>query len=135
MKSFKEHYDLSSLELDLLNQKAYYNNSLIGNLIVYEDQNSTLKDVLKVFPSKKVSSYLSQLKTPPKFAYVWIDLIKVFPKQRGKGFGTAIIKKLLSLYPKGSLIALNAGESSTGSSKSSLKDLEKFYKKIGRAHV
>jgi GNAT superfamily N-acetyltransferase len=132
IQQIEESFEESSLTLDIPRQSVFIGRKEVATLEVDEEKKANLKYILSLFETyPSIQKFLKTLKLKDRFPYVWINLIKVLPQQRGKGLGTLILKKIFSMYPPGSLIALNVGETSTGKSKSSIKDLISFYEKLG----
>ena len=132
IQQIEESFEESSLTLDIPRQSVFIGRKEVATLEVDEEKKANLKYILSLFETyPSIQKFLKTLKLKDRFSYVWINLIKVLPQQRGKGLGTLILKKIFSMYPPGSLIALNVGETSTGKSKSSIKDLISFYEKLG----
>jgi GNAT superfamily N-acetyltransferase len=128
----EENFTESSLDVDIPNQGVYIGSKKVAILEAYEQKKTHLKYVLSLFEDyPSIQKFLKGLKLKDRFDYVWIDLIKILPAQRGKGLGSLILKKIFSKYASGSLIALNVGETSSGKSKSSIQDLISFYQKLG----
>ena len=134
MKSFEELFK-ESLEID--SSGVYEDDVKIADLDIDEMPNITKEEVISYFEDERDSQkdpairYIKSLKLPKKFLYVWIQLIKILPKQRGKGKGSEIINTLVMQYPPGTLMALSAEEVSTGKTASSLDMVKKFYKQNG----
>jgi GNAT superfamily N-acetyltransferase len=132
IQQIEESFEESSLTLDIPRQSVFIGRKEVATLEVDEEKKANLKYILSLFETyPSIQKFLKTLKLKDRFPYVWINLIKVLPQQRGKGLGSLILKKIFSMYPSGSLIALNVGETSTGKSKSSIKDLISFYQKLG----
>lgn len=123
-----------SLTFDKPGQRVLDNGKKIADYEVDVVENVTKEEVMDYFQTDTkdpVIKYLKQLKLPKKFTYVWIQFIKLLPKQRGQGKGSEIINNLALSYPPGTLLALSAEEVSTGKTASSLEKLKKFYKQNG----
>ncbi len=132
IQQIEESFEESSIILDIPRQAVFIGRKAVAALEVDEEKKANLKYILSLFEEyPSIQKFLKTLKLKDRFPYVWINLIKVLPQQRGKGLGSLILKKIFSKYPPGSLIALNAGETSTGKTKSSIKDLISFYQKLG----
>jgi GNAT superfamily N-acetyltransferase len=132
IQQIEESFEESSITLDIPRQTVFMGRKVVAILEVDEEKKTHLKYVLSLFEDyPSIQKFLKTLKLKDRFDYVWIDLIKILPAQRGKGLGSLILKKIFSKYPSGSLIALNVGETSTGKSKSSIQDLISFYQKLG----
>ena len=134
MKSFEELVK-ESLEID--SSGVYEDDVKIADLDIDEMPNVTKEEVISYFEDERDSErdpairYIKSLKLPKKFLYVWIQFIKILPKQRGQGKGSEIINTLAMQYPPGTLMALSAEEVSTGKTASSLDMVKKFYKQNG----
>jgi len=134
MKSFEQLVN-ESLEID--SSGVYEDDVKIADLEIDEMPNVTKQEVMSYFEEDRSSQtdpvlkYISSLKLPKTFIYVWIQFIKLSPKQRGKGKGSEIINTLAMNYPPGTLMALSAEEVSTGKTASSLALVKKFYKQNG----
>jgi GNAT superfamily N-acetyltransferase len=131
-QQIEENFQESSIILDIPRQTVFMGRKAVATLEVDEEKKASLKYVLSLFEEyPEIQKFLKTLKLNDRFPYVWINLIKVLPQQRGKGLGSLILKRIFSKYPSGSLIALNVGEVSSGKSKSSIQDLISFYQKLG----
>ena len=134
MKSFEELVK-ESLEID--SSGVYEDDVKIADLDIDEMPNVTKEEVISYFEDERdtetdpATRYIRSLKLPKTFMYVWIQFIKLLPKQRGKGKGSEIINTIAMQYPPGTLLALSAEEVSTGKSASSLELVKKFYKQNG----
>lgn len=123
-----------SLQFDKLGQRVLDGGKKIADYEVDEVEDITKQQVMDYFQTDNrdpVIKYLKQLKLPKKFTYVWIQFIKILPKQRGQGRGSEIINHLALSYPTGTLMALSAEQVSSGKTASSLAMLKKFYKQNG----
>lgn len=134
MKSFEQIVN-ESLEFD--SSGAYEDGNKIADLEIDEMENVSKEEVISYFEDERDSErdpvirYIRSLKLPKTFLYVWIQFIKILPKQRGQGKGSEIINTLAMQYPPGTLMALSAEEVSTGKTASSLDMVKKFYKQNG----
>lgn len=136
--TFKQHYK-ESLEID--SAGVYEDGKKIADIEIDEMPNVTKGDVIGYFADEEedyapgqhdpVVKFLTNLKLPKTFTYVWLQFIKLAPSQRGKGKGSEIINTLAMNYPPGTLIALSAEEVSTGKTASNLDMVKKFYKQNG----
>jgi len=132
--TFKDYYK-ESLEIEA--SGVYEDEVKIADIEIDEMPGVTKEDVIGYFVDEEdnntdkdpVVKYIRSLKLPKKFTYVWLQFIKLLPKQRGKGKGSQIINTLALQYPPGTMIALSAEEISGG--KSSLEMVKKFYKQNG----
>ena len=134
MKSFEELVK-ESLEID--SSGVYEDDVKIADLEIDEMPNVTKEEVISYFEDERdperdpAIRYIRSLKLPKTFMYVWIQFIKLLPKQRGQGKGSEIINTIAMQYPPGTLMALSAEEVSTGKTASSLDKVKKFYKQNG----
>jgi len=132
--TFKDYYK-ESLEIEA--SGVYEDDVKIADIEIDEMSGVTKEDVIGYFVDEEdkradkdpVVRYIRSLKLPKKFTYVWLQFIKLLPKQRGKGKGSEIINTLALQYPPGTMIALSAEEISGG--KSSLEMVKRFYKQNG----
>jgi len=132
--TFRDYYK-ESLEIEA--SGVYEDSIKIADIEIDEMPGVTKEDVIGYFVDEEDNSsekdpvvkYIRSLKLPKKFTYVWLQFIKLLPKQRGKGKGSEIINTLALQYPPGTMIALSAEEISGG--KSSLEMVKKFYKQNG----
>lgn len=125
---------IESLEFDPKGQRVLDNGKKIADYEVDVVKDVDKREVMDYFQTDKkdpVIRYIKQLKLPKKFTYVWVQFIKLLPKQRGQGRGSEIINSLALSYPPGTLMALSAEEVSSGKTASSLGMLKKFYKQNG----
>jgi hypothetical protein len=134
MIEFKEFYK-ESLEID--SSGVYEHGNKIAELEIDEMPHVTKQQVMSYFADESntghdpAMAYINSLELPKTFMYVWIQFIKLLPKQRGQGKGSEIINTLALQYPPGTLMALSAEEVSTGKMSSSLHKVKKFYKQNG----
>jgi GNAT superfamily N-acetyltransferase len=132
--TFKDYYK-ESLEIEA--SGVYEDDIKIADIEIDEMSGVTKEDVIGYFVDEEdnntekdpVVRYIRSLKLPKRFTYVWLQFIKLLPRQRGKGKGSQIINTLALQYPPGTMIALSAEEISGG--KSSLEMVKKFYKQNG----
>jgi GNAT superfamily N-acetyltransferase len=132
--TFRDYYK-ESLKIEA--SGVYEDSIKIADIEIDEMPGVTKEDVIGYFVDEEnnntdkdpVVKYIRSLKLPKKFTYVWLQFIKLLPKQRGKGKGSQIINTLALQYPPGTMIALSAEEISGG--KSSLEMVKKFYKQNG----
>lgn len=127
-------YLTESLQFDAAGQRVLDDGKKIADYEVDVIQNVDKEEVMDYFQTNSrdpVIKYLKQLKLPKKFTYVWIQFIKLLPKQRGQGRGSEIINSLALSYPPGTLMALSAEQVSSGKTASSLDKLKRFYKQNG----
>jgi GNAT superfamily N-acetyltransferase len=133
--NFKEFYQ-ESLEID--STGVYDDGVKIADIEVDEMPGVTKEEVIGYFVDEgedenkdPAARYIRSLKLPKKFMYVWIQFIKLLPRQRGQGKGSQILNTLALQYPPGTIMALSAEEVSGGKTASSLEMLKRFYKQNG----
>lgn len=144
--SFKNYYSITklhkkkyneSLEFDFSAEDVYEDGKKIADIEVDIAENINKEEVISYFTEggreekDPVVKYLKQLKLPKKFTYIWIQFLKVLPKQRGLGKGSEILNNIAMNYPPGSLMALSPQEVSGGKSASNIEQVKAFYKQNG----
>lgn len=117
-------------------QTVTENGKEIGELEFDVVKNSTKESILGYFTDygdidndDPIIKYIRSLRLPKSFTYIWIQLLKVSPKQRGKGKGSKILKALFKKYPRNVLFALSPREIAQG--RSNLENVIRFYEKNG----
>jgi hypothetical protein len=126
---------LEALEFDRSREEVREDGKTIADMDFDVEENQTKEDVISYFidmdKDDPVIRYLKGLKLPKIFTYIWIQLLRIKPNQRGEGRGSEIINTLAMSHPPGSLMALAVGEISSGKTGSSLNKVKEFYQQNG----
>jgi GNAT superfamily N-acetyltransferase len=144
-ESFKDYLNCIEENLDLSQpnaggmlpegpQTVTENGKEIGELEFDFAPNIDKKELLSYFTQyddnmDSVARYIQSLPLPKRFNYVWIQLIKVSPRMRGKGKGTQILQAVFNKYKKNTVFALSVNEIASG--KSTIENNIKFYQSNG----